>query len=104
MHNYDTEVASTGFVNIRTSRDDVWVQLREYLYNNLYYNSVVHKPNQRAIKLLEALFNYYLEHPDHIGNQSQARIETDGLHRAICDYLSGMTDRYVALEHKRLDL
>ena len=65
---------------------------------------MVHKPNQRAIKLLEALFNYYLEHPDHIGNQSQVRIETDGLHRAICDYLSGMTDRYVALEHKRLDL
>jgi dGTPase len=79
-------------------------ELREYLYDNLYYNPVVHKPNQRAIKLLEALFNYYLEHPDHIGNQSQVRIETDGLHRAICDYLSGMTDRYVALEHKRLDL
>jgi len=79
-------------------------ELREYLYDNLYYNPVVHKPNQRAIKLLEALFNYYLEHPDHIGNQSQVRIETDGLHRAICDYLSGMTDRYVALEHKRLGL
>jgi len=26
------------------------------------------------------------------------------LHRAICDYLSGMTDRYVALEYERLGL
>ena len=37
-------------------------------------------------------------------SQSRARIETDGLHRAICDYLAGMTDRYVTLEHERLDL
>lgn len=80
------------------------LELREYLYENLYYNPVVHKPNLRAIKLLEALFGYYLEHPEEIGSQSRARIETDGLHRAISDYLSGMTDRYVALEFERLGL
>ena len=80
------------------------LELREYLYENLYYNPVVHKPNLRAIKLLEALFGYYLEHPEDIGSQSRARIETDGLHRAICDYLSGMTDRYVAVEYGRLGL
>ena len=80
------------------------LELREYLYENLYYNPVVHKPNLRAIKLLEALFGYYLEHPEDIGSQSRARIETDGLHRAICDYLSGMTDRYVAIEYGRLGL
>ena len=80
------------------------LELREYLYENLYYNPVVHKPNLRAIKLLEALFGHYLEHPEDIGSQSRARIEIDGLHRAICDYLSGMTDRYVALEYERLGL
>ena len=80
------------------------LELREYLYENLYYNPVVHKPNLRSIKLLEALFGHYLEHPEDIGSQSHARIETDGLHRAICDYLSGMTDRYVVLEYERLGL
>ena len=80
------------------------LELREYLYANLYYNPEVHKPNQRGVKLLEALFAHYLEHPEEIGSQSRARIETNGLHRAICDYLAGMTDRYVALEHKRLSL
>ena len=80
------------------------LELREYLYENLYYNPKVHEPNQRGVKLLEALFAYYLKHPDAIGSQSRARIEAEGLHRAICDYLAGMTDRYVALEHKRLGL
>jgi dGTPase len=53
---------------------------------------------------MEALFAYYLKHPKEIGSQSRTRIETDGLHRVICDYLSGMTDRYVALEYERLGL
>ena len=80
------------------------LELREYLYENLYYNPEVHEPNQRGVKLLEALFTHYLKHPEEIGSQSRARIESNGLHRAICDYLAGMTDRYVALEHKRLAL
>ena len=80
------------------------LELREYLYENLYYNPEVHEPNLRGVKLLQELFAHYLKHPEKIGSQSRARIETDGLHRAICDYLAGMTDRYVKLEHERLDL
>ncbi len=79
-------------------------ELREYLYENLYYNPVVHEPNLRGVNLLKELFAHYLENPDDIGSQSRARIKTEGLHRAICDYLAGMTDRYVVLEHKRLGL
>jgi dGTPase len=26
----------------------------------------------------------------------------DGLHRVVCDYLAGMTDRYAIQEYKRL--
>ena len=59
---------------------------------------------ERFKKLLEALFAHFLEHPTEIGSQSRARIESEGLHRAICDYLAGMTDRYVVLEHARLEL
>jgi len=85
-------------------RRETNLELREYLYDNLYYNPVVHEPNLRALKLLEELFAFYLDNPNEIGSQSRARIETEGLHRAICDYLAGMTDRYVLLEHRRLRL
>jgi len=85
-------------------RRETNLELREYLYDNLYYNPVVHEPNLRALKLLEELFAFYLDNQNEIGSQSRARIETEGLHRAICDYLAGMTDRYVLLEHRRLRL
>ena len=77
-------------------------ELRRYLYKNLYYNTVVHQPNRRAVKMLKELFQYYLVHPKEIGDSARKRIKQTGLHRAVCDYLAGMTDRYVILEHGKI--
>jgi dGTPase len=78
------------------------LELRRYLYRNLYFNPAVNEPHLRAKRLLKNLFNYYLKHPVKIGGQSRKRIRRAGLHRAVCDYLAGMTDRYVMLEYERL--
>jgi dGTPase len=78
------------------------LQLRKYLYVNLYYNPRVHLPNQRAVRMLEQLFRHYLERPEDMGTGAQGRISREGLHRAVCDYLAGMTDRYAVQEHLRL--
>jgi dGTPase len=77
-------------------------ELRDYLYKNLYFNPEVHEPNRRAVRMLEELFRYYLDHPTEIGELSRKRAEHDGWPRAICDYLAGMTDRYALLEHRRI--
>jgi dGTPase len=78
------------------------MELRRYLYNNLYFNPAVNEPHIRAKQFLRELFHYYLKHPKEIGEQARKRARKDGLHRAVCDYMAGMTDRYVALEHKRI--
>jgi dGTPase len=78
------------------------LELRDFLYDNLYYNPVVHEPNQRAVRMMEQLFRHYLEHPQEIGQQARKRVKKIGLHRAVCDYIAGMTDRYVIREHQRL--
>jgi dGTPase len=78
------------------------LELRDFLYHNLYYNPVVHQANERAVRMLEALFRHYLKHPQDIGGQARRRARRVGQPRAICDYLSGMTDRYAMLEYGRL--
>jgi dGTPase len=71
------------------------LELRKYLYTNLYYHPEVHEPHKRAMRMLEALFRRYLEFPSEIEPAFQRRIEQDGLRRAVCDFLASMTDRYV---------
>ena len=91
-----------ALIQYSPKRRELNMELRDYLYKNLYFNPVVHQPNMRAVKMLGQLFNYYLTHPKEIGDSSKRRLKKTGLHRAVCDYLAGMTDRYVMLECERI--
>ena len=98
----DVRLWPKTLVQYSPGRRELNLELRRYLYRNLYYNPVVNKPHLRANRLLKDLFHYYLKHPAEIGGQARKRVRKTGLHRAVCDYLAGMTDRYVMLEHQRL--
>jgi len=98
----DVRKQTAALAAYSSKRRELNLELRDYLYENLYYNPVVHEPNQRAVRIMERLFAYYLEHPQEIGAQSRKRIKKIGLHRAVCDYIAGMTDRYVLQEHNRV--
>lgn len=78
------------------------VELRDFLYRNLYFNPAVNEPHLRERNVLQELFHYYLEHHSAVGSQARKRARRDGWPRAICDYLAGMTDRYAMSEHERL--
>lgn len=75
-------------------------ELRRYLFKNLYFNPAVMEPNRRAGEMLAELFRHFVQHPEQIGAASRKRARQTGWHRAICDYISGMTDRYTILEHQ----
>ncbi|TAK90136.1 MAG: deoxyguanosinetriphosphate triphosphohydrolase [Verrucomicrobia bacterium] len=91
-----------SLVQYSTERRELNQELRKYLYRNLYFSPQVDEANTRAVRILAELFKCYVAHPREIGEQARKRIRRDGLHRAVCDYLAGMTDRYVMQEHQRL--
>ena len=78
------------------------LELRKYLYQNLYFNEVVNEPHVRARQLLKDLFAHYLKHRDEIGEQAKKEIRKSSLQRAVCDYIAGMTDRFAIAEHRRI--
>jgi len=98
----DVRLQARPLVQYSPERRSLNLELRKYLYKNLYFNPVVHQPNMRAVQMLEELFHHYLKHPDQVGEQSRKRFRKSGRHRAICDYLAGMTDRYAMQEHQRV--
>lgn len=71
--------------------------LRDFLLERFYYHPEVSEVNQRACRILQELFTFYHKHSHLIGEKAALRIKKDGIARAVCDYVSGMTDRY-ALE------
>ena len=77
-------------------------ELRRFLYKNVYYHPRVAEVNRRACEMLRSVFEAYVMAPERLGEAATKRIESEGLHRTICDYIAGMTDRYLLEEHARL--
>ncbi|MEP7078086.1 MAG: deoxyguanosinetriphosphate triphosphohydrolase [Chthoniobacterales bacterium] len=77
-------------------------ELRRFLYQNVYYHPRVAEVNRRACEMLRTVFEAYVLAPNRLGDVATKRIESEGLHRTICDYIAGMTDRYLLEEHARL--
>ena len=98
----DVRLQPKPLVQYSPKRRELNLELRRFLYKNLYYNAVVNEPHIRARQVLEELFHYYCRHHGAIGTQARKRARRDGWPRAVCDYLAGMTDRYAMLEHQRL--
>jgi dGTPase len=44
----------------------------------------------------------YVSSPELLGDAASKRIDSEGLHRTVCDYIAGMTDRYLIEEYQRL--
>src|SRR5437868_2901326 len=77
-------------------------ELRRFLYQNVYYHPRVAEVNRRACEMLRKVFEAYVVDPDRLGEAAAKRIEAEGLHRTVCDYIAGMTDRYLMEEYTRI--
>ena len=76
--------------------------LRKFLYANVYYHPRVAEVNQRACEMLKKVFECYVVDPKQLGEVATRRLEQEGLHRTVCDYVAGMTDRYLMEEYARI--
>jgi dGTPase len=77
-------------------------ELSRFLYSSFYRHEHLAELTRHAQALLQGLFAVYLERPEEMSPWYRQWIERAGLHRAVCDYLAGMTDRFAQQEHERL--
>ena len=68
-------------------------ELRNFMFERVYgwSNKVI---QERAERMLTQMFEYFMNNVDKLPKQYLQLLEKDGKERVVCDYLSGMTDRY----------
>ena len=69
---------------------------------NVYRHPSVIRVRDSAQAALLSLFELLKTKPDLLPDNYARRSEKTGLHRAIGDYIAGMTDRFAWREHARL--
>ncbi len=74
--------------------------LRNWMFDNVYLGSAAKSEENKAQNIIRMLFEYYYE-------QLQKKYPSsteEALKRTVCDYISGMTDRYAIVKFKEIYL
>jgi dGTPase len=77
--------------------------LKLTLYNKLYMHRTVRRGMEKSTRFMREMFERYVSEPYLMPGGFLKRVEADeGVHRVVCDYIAGMTDRYALEQYKKL--
>ncbi len=99
-----TSIIDNGAENIAMS-DEVGKaleKLSDFMFENVYRNSIAKAEEYKAKLLIEKLYSYFLKNPDKLPEDFRRIREMKGSDRAVCDYIAGMTDSYAISVYEEL--
>jgi dGTPase len=76
--------------------------LRGRLFERLYRHHRVMRMALKAERFLSELFALYVANPKILPPPVLERPEGEDIHRTVCDYIAGMTDRFALEEYEKL--
>ena len=77
--------------------------LRKWMFGNIYTGGRAKAEEHKAQQMIELLFDHYMKHPEELTTEYRMLIERgDSRERAVCDYISGMTDNYAIEKFEEL--
>ncbi len=91
--------------NMIAMEDDIKAatdELREFLFENVYYNAHVLSEEERAMGLIVRLFEYFVKHPEKMPLNYRELCEQEPVERIVTDFISGMTDRHAINVYEEL--
>ena len=83
--------------NVIKMEDDMWEvfdSLNSFMFERVYLNPVCKSEEKKADKLIKFLFEYFSKNRKELPEEYKAIAKKEGTHRAVCDYIAGMTDHY----------
>ena len=78
--------------------------LRRFLDREVYSGAKVHDDFVKASKVIRELYEYYTSSPEAFVRESGKSLSGDEPHRLVCDFISGMTDRYAFKAYEKIFL
>ena len=85
-----------GILSMDEATDDAFWKFNAFMYEAVYLNTEG-KPKEEEYKvfgIVENLFNYYHDNPNAMPDFYVQIAFTEGIDRAVTDYISGMSDAY----------
>ena len=78
---------------------DAMMGLRQFMFENVYKSPYAIKEERKSFKIIEALYNKYMENPALITDEE---LSAEGTDIKITDYIAGMTDDFAVKTYENI--
>ena len=104
VHNIIENSLDKDSISMSPDVYEAMMDLRSLMFRNVYENPVAKKEEERAMKMLTELYEYYTDHPEAMPEEYRELAKCRGVpkEQAVCDYISGMTDQYSMKKFREL--
>ena len=104
VHNIIENSLDKDSISMSPDVYEAMMELRSLMFRNVYENPVAKKEEERAMKMLTELYEYYTDHPEAMPGEYRELAKCRGVpkEQAVCDYISGMTDQYSMKKFREL--
>ena len=79
-------------VRLTPETQETNLALKQFLRSRVYYTEPLVAERRRSSEHIAQLFRFFLDHPERLPDSF--RNDETPVHRAVCDYIAGMTDGY----------
>ncbi len=69
-------------------------RLHEFMFDEVYLKGHERNETRKISEFISRLYSYFRKNPDKMPDEYGEIIKNDSVERAVCDYISGMTDKY----------
>ncbi len=69
-------------------------RLHEFMFSHVYTNPLCKGEETKAVDLIKWLYEFFTKNSDKLPESYKQILLKDGVDRAACDYIAGMSDRY----------
>ncbi len=91
-----------GTIRMSEAMGDIYELFHNFMYERVYYNPVAKGEESKVKGIISGIYEYYVSHSDKLPDDYKKIAERDGLERAVCDYVAGMTDKYALETYSRI--
>jgi len=86
--------STDGEIKFSPKMKETFETFHAFMYSDVYTNPAAKSEESKVEGILGGIFDYYMKHPWQLPNEFLDIVTREGLDRAVCDYVSGMTDGY----------
>ena len=96
------ENSTDGVLKMSPPMQEAVDTFHSFMYEAVYRNPKAKSEEAKVNGILHGIWEYYFKNPDKLPADFAAIAEEEGLERAVCDYISGMTDKYAMYQYSEI--